>query len=344
MTSGPILLIGLLAATARLAAQDTLRVLFIGNSHTYVNNLPALVEGLAAAGGHPLVTERSAIGGYTLCQHADNPLTLAKLAERPWDQVVLQEQSQVPVIPYWRETCMVPGATRLDSLVHVQGARSLLYMTWGWEMGGRQCVQDSCSIEFRDFQHMQDSLSSSYRRLAVSLQSGLAPVGEVWSHVLEADPFAPLWAADGYHPALEGSYLAACTLYLQLFEESPAGLDFHAGLEPERALWLQQMATEELELPDKAPRLPLAPPPWTCHPNPFNPTLTLSCLLPRPGRLTLEAHNARGERVALLQAGERPAGRQVLRWEAGQLAGGCYWLSLCLDGEALGTQAVTRLP
>ncbi|MDP2360506.1 MAG: hypothetical protein Q8O14_07120 [bacterium] len=72
--------------------QDSLAVLFIGNSHTYVNDLPALVEGLAAAAGRPLATGRSLIGGYTLDQHATNPTTRAL-----W----LQEQAaaQLPLPP-----------------------------------------------------------------------------------------------------------------------------------------------------------------------------------------------------------------------------------------------------
>lgn len=326
-----ILLLILLGAT-RLAAQDSLRVLFVGNSHTYVNNLPALVAGLAATGGHPLLADQSAVGGATLCQHAQNPATLARIQSRAWDRVVLQEQSQVPVIPWWRQTCMVPAAVLLDSLIRQQGAQTLLFMTWGWEAGGQQCYADSCSIIFRDYQHMQDSVSTSYRRLAQQLSCGLAPVGEVWSQVLQADPFAPLWAADGYHPALEGSYLAACAFYLELFGESPVGLAFTAGLDPARALWLQEQALDALALPAPSGLQPQELE-FSAYPNPFNPATVLRYRLDRAGPVRLEVSDLRGRRVALLLDGMQAAGAYEQRFQAESLPTGLYFCTLQADGR-----------
>ncbi len=330
---------GLLLLVSLAAAQDTLRVLFVGNSHTYTNSLPSLLRQLATGGGHVLETGMSAPGGFTLRQHVTHTATVSAIQQGDWDWVALQEQSQVPVIPYWRATWMLPAALSLDSLIRLHDERTLLFMTWGWRDGGRQCILDSCA-EFRDFQHMQDSMSSSYRRLAVLLDCPMVPAGEVFSRVLAGDPFAELWNADGYHPSLEGSYLAACAFYIQLYDESPVGLPHPVEIPVERARWLQEQVADELRgpgPPGRVPRLDLLEG-W---PNPFNPALSIRCELGAPARARLELHNLLGQRVALLQDGPLPAGRHLFHWQAAGAASGIYLLRLSLDDRPALTRKLT---
>ena len=61
-----------------------------------------------------------------------------------------------------------------------------MYMTWGRRFGGRQCdtPQINCSPNFVDFDHMQDSLESAYKRAADSISAFIAPVGISWKNVL----------------------------------------------------------------------------------------------------------------------------------------------------------------
>src|SRR5512135_2083048 len=72
------------------------RVLFIGNSYTYVNDLPSTFVQLARSGGHEVEVGVAAPGGWTLADHARSPETLSTLNSAKWDFVVLQEQSQIP--------------------------------------------------------------------------------------------------------------------------------------------------------------------------------------------------------------------------------------------------------
>ncbi|MCB0764529.1 MAG: hypothetical protein KDB84_07475, partial [Flavobacteriales bacterium] len=79
-------------------AQQT-SVLFIGNSYTYVNDLPNTFRQLALSLGDTVVVGSSAPGGYTLFQHSTYAPTLAAIASRPWDYMVMQEQSQLGALP-----------------------------------------------------------------------------------------------------------------------------------------------------------------------------------------------------------------------------------------------------
>src|SRR6266508_2456679 len=81
-------------------AQDTscTRVLFIGNSYTFVNDLPNTFAKLARSGGHKVEMGMSAQGAWTLNDHLRSPETLNLLNSAGWNFVVLQEQSQIPSV------------------------------------------------------------------------------------------------------------------------------------------------------------------------------------------------------------------------------------------------------
>jgi hypothetical protein len=87
------------AGAQELAARETLRVLFIGSSYTYYNNLGDIVAAIAAADAvGPIIEPTLApyAGASSLKTHLENGSTL-KLVERGgWDWVVLQETSLLP--------------------------------------------------------------------------------------------------------------------------------------------------------------------------------------------------------------------------------------------------------
>ena len=69
-----------------------LRVLFVGNSLTATNDLPAAVRALAAeAGRRPVETRTVAPGGVSLEEHWRSTGAREALAEGPWDAIVLQQ-------------------------------------------------------------------------------------------------------------------------------------------------------------------------------------------------------------------------------------------------------------
>lgn len=242
-------LILFLVISGQTGAQGVLKkVLFLGNSYTYFNNLPGMTAALAWSAGDSLYFESNTPGGYTLgwqpIAHATDPVSLAKISEGGWDFVVLQEQSQTPAIPALRDSCMYPAAIMLnDSVVAADScAEVMLFLTWGRQTGGIQCFTPNyCSPNFTGFAHMQDSLSLAYKRLSDSLLCPVAPAGEAWRHVIQQYGWV-LHENDESHPNLKGSYLTACVFYHCIFHKPASGLTFTAGLSPDTALLLQQAA------------------------------------------------------------------------------------------------------
>lgn len=214
-----------------------IRVLFIGNSLTFVNSLPEMFAQLARSGGHEVEVDMSAQGGWTLSDHATSTMTLDKIKQRSWDFVVLQEQSVIPSVADMRNEHMYPAVRLLDSTMMESGAVPILFMTWGYRDG----LPD---LGYADFDDMQAELSSGYTDIADELDAMVAPVGIAWQNAVTQDPQLGLWQMDGLHASREGTYLSACVFYALIFLQSPEGLNYEAGLSQETAQFLQAIAAE----------------------------------------------------------------------------------------------------
>lgn len=222
---------------------QTRKVLWIGNSYTYVNDLPNVFRQLALSGGDTLIVDSSAPGGYTFLAHTTNATTLQKLALTNNDFVVLQAQSQEPSFPPSQVASETfPYAQLLDSLAH-QGtpcAKTVFYMTWGRKYGDTQNCPNYPPL--CTFQGMNDRLRSSYKLMADANQAMLAPAGMAWRKSWETDSTINLWSADNSHPSLAGTYLTACVFYGTILRKNPVGLSYTAGLNAVQAAYLQQIA------------------------------------------------------------------------------------------------------
>jgi hypothetical protein len=230
----------LVSVTPAPAAQ--LRILFVGNSYTSVNDLPRTLGAIARSLGDLAETAMVAPGGYTLQQHSQDANTLAKIKAGPWDFVVLQEQSQMPELARDQvEDLILPWVLKLHQAVEIANpaARTVLFETWGKRDGDRQFCQ--VRPEVCTYRGMQDRIIATYRFLAERTAGVLAPVGEAWSEVRHTHPEIELYSNDGSHPSPQGTYLAACVFYAVLLGKTPAGADT-LGIDRDQARHLQQVA------------------------------------------------------------------------------------------------------
>jgi hypothetical protein len=211
------------------------RILFIGNSYTFVNKLPLMFKRLAASGHHRVHTGLLASPGESLAQHVASPATFRTIGEFPWNIVVLQERGEYPAVAAYRESETYPAARDLVRKVRATGARPLFFLTWaqehGWPAFGL------------DYTAEQAELDRVYEALGHQLDAAVAPVGAAWWETLRRLHDPRLWIADGTHPTVQGSYLAACVFYAVIYRESAEGLRYTAGLPRSRAKTLQAIAT-----------------------------------------------------------------------------------------------------
>jgi hypothetical protein len=218
------------------SAQPGVRILFVGNSLTYKNDMPQMVDRLAAAdpGPLPVFVVSDTFGGSRLSYWADNGGLRNLLSTVPWNVVVLQEQSDIASFARADRVRLMDGPLRsIDRQINDRGARTELFLTWAHEEG--DFAGDS-------YQAMQDRLATGYLEEAQAIGADVAPVGLAWSAAHTQAPSLQLWAGDGIHPSLEGSYLAACVMYASLTGRTPEGNGYLAGIDPATAHFLQRIA------------------------------------------------------------------------------------------------------
>ena len=202
------------------------RVLFIGNSLTEANDLPAIVAMLSRqGGGTPISAVSVTFGGFSLEDHWNQGTAQRRIAEGGWSIVVLQQgPSSLPE----NQVNLRDWTTRFDTVIRASGARTALYMVW----------PESNRLE------AFDALSQAYARAAEGVGGMLFPAGEAWRAAWRRDPGVPLYGPDGFHPAPTGTYLAALVIYQQITGRSPVGLPAGTQMAADRALLLQEAAQE----------------------------------------------------------------------------------------------------
>jgi hypothetical protein len=196
------------------------RVLFIGNSFTSYNlGIDQILHGLAPR----TAVELDAPGGFTLQDHLASLATLGKVREGNWTYVVIQEQSQVPVIAYDQ---YVASVRKLVAEVRAVGAIPLLLATWA--------RPDDPRIS-------STSMSSAVRSAGKEVKAAVIPAGLAFAASLASHDGIVLTQNDG-HPTPEGTYLAGCVVYAQIFGKSPEGNTFLGGVDAGVAQVLQATA------------------------------------------------------------------------------------------------------
>src|SRR3954449_3596169 len=143
----------------------SMNVLFIGNSFTARNDLPTLVELLAAATERKLKHRLISVGGASLRTHWNKGEAKRAIETGGYDYVVLQEQSTLPVKNAKR---MHENVRLFDGVIRSSGARTVLYMTWAQ----------------RHAPESQQAITDAYIEIGRELGASVVPVGPAWQRVL----------------------------------------------------------------------------------------------------------------------------------------------------------------
>ncbi|MDO4404293.1 MAG: acyltransferase family protein [Atopobiaceae bacterium] len=176
-----------------------LRILMLGNSLTYYNDMPAILSELTGA-----EVEAHTKGGAHLAEQLDpnsqiGSSTLAALEEGGWDYVVLQEQSAQPIKTDEGE--YMQSLTELTERVRACGATPIIYATWPYAEGCSRLDKLGISSD-----EMGKLLHSAFVEAAASTGDLMADVESAWQN---AEAREMLYAVDGVHPSAIGSRLAA---------------------------------------------------------------------------------------------------------------------------------------
>jgi len=201
-------------AGAPVGPGQSTAVLFVGNSLTYVNNLPALLRALGDAQGMAISTETWAAPGGTLAERWREGHVAGALRTRRFDVVVLQEQGGhlSACMASAQEQRKAPCAASLRAYREIakraqeQGARTLLFQTWGPDA------------------KWQARLDRSLRMVADQASAAIFDAAGALEALHKAQPKAVLYP-DGTHPSTQASLMLALALYRDITGATPVARD-----------------------------------------------------------------------------------------------------------------------
>ena len=205
-----VIAVGVCGAMAQEPPNPQVRVLFIGNSLTAANDLPAMIEVMAENAGLAGRVQCRAVTrpGFGLEEHWADGEALRVLRSEPWTHVVLQQgPSSLPE----SRVILRSFTKRFADAARERGTRVILFGVW----------------PARDRLDFQKDVTDSYRLAAHDVGGEFVAVGDAWRRAWARDSKLPLYGPDQFHPSPLGSYVAA----LMFFER----LTGRAGPEPDAA-------------------------------------------------------------------------------------------------------------
>ena len=188
--------------TGDMKPDKKLKLLFIGNSHTYYNDMPVMAQRRATDAGFDCHVTMIAHGGWYLAQHVEEPDVRFNILYGDYDYVILQDAAQ-PFVP---EEKYAKAVAALTVWIRQAGSKPVIFETWAAESEPEK----------------QTHMNEIHRKIALENDALLAPVGENWWNYKESRPELRIYDPDGEHASVNGSEFAAKyiweTIYGDLME------------------------------------------------------------------------------------------------------------------------------
>ncbi len=210
------------------------KILFVGNSFTYIHNgVENHVRELAASAIPPRLIQANSNtkGGATLRIHYGRSEVHDTIREGAYDVVILQED-----IPELTEHSVEPffkHARLFDKEIRNAGAKTMFFMTWPYERLNWITLEE---------------IAEAHGNISTELNASVAPVGIAFQRARAERPDLDMLVNDKEHESIHGTYLAASVIYASLFGENPQGLGYTpTGVSTQEAAFLQRIAWETVQ-------------------------------------------------------------------------------------------------
>jgi hypothetical protein len=214
------------------------RVLWLGDSYTYANNLPAMVSEMADSAPSAVrfdITVR-AFGSASLEDHWNDSESRALLSKAGWDRVIIQPETLHQVLD--GDHAHFSYAAKL--LGAAGEAKPAIVVSWTASeahfAGGSEARREAF-----------EAIEANHAGMALRTGAELIDAARVWEDLLADPPPFPLYS-DGNHPSVQGTYAAALVVYAQLGAADPGQVTYvPRGMTVEEAETLRRRVRQSLE-------------------------------------------------------------------------------------------------
>lgn len=195
---GYLILISCLVSFTNYQSERDYRILFVGNSLTYTNDLPNLVSAVAAENGRKISVETIAFPNYSLEDHWNDGKIQTMIASGKYNFVIVQ---QGPSSQDEGRVMLQDYGAKLAKLCSQHKTKLVFYMVW------------PAISNYKSF----DGVIQNYTDAATHAKAILCPVGKRWKEYIDTTNDYLYYGPDGFHPSLKGSEVAAAIIYKTLF-------------------------------------------------------------------------------------------------------------------------------
>lgn len=182
------------------------RALFVGNSQTYVGNLPAVFSALAGANGHAISSDMIVRGGATLTERVRDGSIARALAGRRYDVLVLQERGGDLVCSFGPRSCSdsVASIKAIARLAKDSGVATVILLG-----------------SYHGLPEASEAIAAEEAAAAAEAGIAYVEVSRTLQRVRGAQPGLAWFDADGVHPGKDLTLLDAVLLHRQAFGALP---------------------------------------------------------------------------------------------------------------------------
>ncbi|MFV8224789.1 SGNH/GDSL hydrolase family protein [Christiangramia aquimixticola] len=175
------------------------KILFVGNSLTYTNDLPKLVKKSAAEKGMAIQVETLAYPNYALIDHWKDAKVQKLISNNNYDLVIVQ---QGPSSQAYGRKILLEYGKKFSDLCKLNNCKLGYFMVW----------------PSREYFHTFEGVIKNYREASKAHAAILFPVGEIWKEHFETTGDFDYYGADQFHPSKKGSLAAAKVIVNELMK------------------------------------------------------------------------------------------------------------------------------
>ncbi len=179
---------------------EPIKILFVGNSLTYTNQLPVLVEKEAKKYNLIVKTTLIAYPNYAIEDHWNDGKVHQLLEKEQYHFLILQ---QGPSSLAEGKRMLLDYGAKFKALCEAEQTQLAFYMVWP-SLG---------------YYSSFDKVIEHYTLAAQSNNALLCPVGSVWKAYIGKTKDTSYYGPDGFHPSKKGSAVAAEVILKTLFPE-----------------------------------------------------------------------------------------------------------------------------
>ncbi len=231
--------------------ETELKILFIGNSFTFFNDMPTkYFQSICGSEGYKVKVEAITNGGHYLSEFADPSDEYGKkvdkaLKNNKYDIVILQEQSGCPIA---NQSRFFGGVRDLAKKVKDNGAELYLYETWGYKEGYSKLSSHGGTTKI-----MEMKLRAAYTAIAEEVGAEVILAGVAMLDI-HTQGKIEVYKDDLFHPSAKGSALVAYTIFAKVFMHDPRTVAYTCGVGKTTSAAMKEAAYkavfEEQPIPD----------------------------------------------------------------------------------------------